>query len=208
MWQHPFPKSTITDRYGDNQPPRTSPHRGTDYAPKSKSLIPAITDAKITMIKFSQCLGWFVEYKTDEHGLYIGNAHLYCNKHDSINCNGSDHAAGETCMKNLKVGDRVKMGQPVGRVGDSGECSRGSHLHITASKTPDMRFSKVFDLENFIDQKIKKQEKKAKKTSEKPSEPISEPTTPKKVQTPTPKPQPNLGAIFGRFWHLFRKHND
>jgi hypothetical protein len=28
------------------------------------------------------------------------------------------------------------------------------------------------------------------------------------VQTPTPKPRPNLGAIFGRFWHLFRKHND
>jgi len=160
-WQHPFPKNTITDRYGDNEPPRTSPHRGTDYAPSAKALIPAVTDGKVTMIKFSNCLGWFVEYKTDEHGLYIGNAHLYCNKHDSINCDGSDHAAGETCMKNLKVGDRVKIGQPVGRVGDSGECSRGAHLHITASKTADMRFSKVFNLEKFIDQKIKKQERKA-----------------------------------------------
>jgi len=107
-WQHPFPKETITDRFGDTEPPRTSPHRGTDYAPGAKKLIPAVTDGKITKIKFSNILGWFVEYQTDEHGLFVGNAHLYCNKHDSIDCDGTDHAPGETCMSQLKVGDRVK----------------------------------------------------------------------------------------------------
>ena len=190
-WQYPFPKNTITDRFGDNEPPRTSPHRGTDYAPGAKKLIPAITDGKVTMIKFSNILGWFVEYKTDEHGLYIGNSHLYCNKHDSINCDGSDHKAGETCMKNLKVGDRVKIGQPVGRVGNSG-ASRGSHVHVSISKKPDMRFSKVFDVEKFIDQKIKKQERLAKKpkkkeateSPQKPEQTKPEVTTPERAVNP------------------------
>lgn len=159
MWQHPFSKSTITSRYGDNEPPRTNPHRGTDYAPGSKALIPAITSGVVTKIDYSNCLGWFVEFKTDEDNLYIGHAHLYCNKHNSINCSGKGHSDGSTCMKNLKVGDRVKRGQPVGRVGNSGSCSRGAHLHITASKKPDMRYAKTFDIEKFIDQKIAKQEK-------------------------------------------------
>ena len=158
-WQHPFRKSTITDRFGDNEPPRTSPHRGTDYAPGARELIPAVTSGVVTQIEYSNCLGWFVEYKTDEHGLFVGNAHLYCNKHDSIDCDGRGHEDGSTCMKNLKVGDKVEAGQPVGRVGNSGRCSRGAHLHITISKKPDMRWAKPFDIEKFIDQKIKKQEK-------------------------------------------------
>ena len=162
-WQHPFPKETITDRFGDNEPPRTSPHRGTDYAPGAKKLIPAVTDGVVTKIEYSNCLGWFVEYQTDEHGLFVGNAHLYCNKHDSIDCDGRDHEDGSTCMKNLKVGDRIKCCDPVGRVGNSGRCSRGAHLHITISKKPDMRYAKPFDIEKFIDQKIKKQNKKKPK---------------------------------------------
>lgn len=161
MWQHPFPKSTITDRFGDNEPPRTSPHRGTDYAPGAKALIPAITDGVITKIFYSSCLGWVCEFKTKEHGLYIGHSHLYCNKHDSIDCDGSDHEDGSTCMKSLKVGDQVEMGDWVGRVGNSGTCSRGAHLHITASKKSDPRYAKTFDLEKFIDAKIKKQEAEA-----------------------------------------------
>ena len=165
-WQHPFPKSTITDRFGDNEPPRTSPHRGTDYAPGAKKLIPAVTSSVITRIDYSNVLGWWVEYKTDDHGLFVGNAHLYCNKHNSINCNGTDHNDGSTCMKNLKVGDKVSMGQPVGRVGNSG-ASRGAHLHISISKKSDMRWAKPFDIEKFIDQKIKKQNKKKSKAPEK-----------------------------------------
>lgn len=159
MWQHPFPKSTITDRFGDNEPPRTNPHRGTDYAPGARELIPAITDGVVTRIFYSNCLGWVCEFKSTEDDVYIGHAHLYCNKHDTINCDGSDHHDGSTCMKNLKVGHRVKQGQPVGRVGNSGTCSRGAHLHITAAKKSDPRYAKTFDIEKFIDQKIKAERK-------------------------------------------------
>lgn len=158
-WQHPFPKSTITSKYGDNEPPRTSPHRGTDYAPGAKALIPAITDGVVTRIFYVNCLGWVCEIKSDEHGLYIGHSHLYCNKHDSIDCNGQDHHDGTTCMKSLKVGHKLKQGQPVGRVGNSGTCSRGAHLHLTISKKSDPRYAKTFDAEKFIDQKIKAQGK-------------------------------------------------
>jgi len=182
-WQHPFPKSTITDRYGDNEPPRTNPHRGLDYAPKSRALIPAITDGVVTNIFYSDCLGWICEFKSDEHGIYIGHSHLYCNKHNTINCDGSDHEDGSTCMSRLKVGDKVAQGEPVGRVGNSGKCSRGAHLHLTFSKKPDPRYAKTFDPEKFIDQKIRKQkkQKKAKET------------------------KPTLGSQMGRFWTVWNR---
>ena len=161
-WQHPFSKNTITSRYGETAR-RTSPHRGLDYAPHRESLIPAITDGVVTSIFYSSCLGWVCEFKSDEHGIYIGHSHLYCNKHDSIDCDGWDHNDGSTCMKNLKVGDRVKAGQPVGRVGTSGRCSTGPHLHLTFSKKTDPRYAKTFDPEKFIDQKLKKQAKQEAK---------------------------------------------
>ena len=187
-WQHPFPKNTITSRYGETAR-RTSPHRGLDYAPRSRSLIPALTDGVVTSIFYSSCLGWVCEFKSDEHGLYIGHSHLYCNKHDSIDCDGWDHNDGSTCMKNLKVGHRVKAGQPVGRVGTSGRCSTGSHLHLTFSKKTDPRYAKTFDPEKFIDQKIKKQEKeeaktKATESAQKPEQTKPDVTTPEKAPKP------------------------
>ena len=177
-WQHPFPKNTITSRYGATAR-RTSPHRGLDYAPKSRALIPAITDAVVTNIFYSKCLGWICEIRSEEHGIYIGHSHLFCNKHNTVNCDGSDHEDGSTCMSKLKVGDKVTQGQPVGRVGNSGECSRGSHLHLTMSKKPDPRYAKTFDPEKFIDQKIRKQRKRTKVS------------------------QPTLGSQMGRFWTIW-----
>lgn len=165
-WQHPFSKSTITSRYGTMRN-RTSPHRGLDYAPGSKKLIPSITDGLVTSIFYSSCLGWVCEVKEDEHGIYQGYSHLYCNKHDSIDCDGSDHNDGSTCMSQLKVGDRVEQGQPVGRIGTSGTCSTGPHLHLTFSKEPDPRYASTFDPEKFIDQKIAAQNKAAKKAKRK-----------------------------------------
>lgn len=191
-WQHPFPKTTITDRFNDFEPPRKSPHRGTDYAPSAKSLIPAITNGRVTKIFFSQVLGWVCEFKTDEHGLYIGHSHLYCNKHDSINCDGLDHEDGSTCMSQLKVGDRVTQGQPVGRVGNSG-ASRGAHVHMTIAKRSDPRWAKTFDIEKFIDQKIEKQKRKNA-------------LSPKQKRRKK-KITPNLGEKFGRFWTIWKKSN-
>jgi hypothetical protein len=164
-WQHPFDKSTITDGFGDNEPPRKGPHRGADYAPGGGKLIPAVTDSVITRIFYSGCLGWLCEMQSNEHGIYIGHSHLYCNKHDSRDCDGSDHEDGSTCMSKLKVGQKVVMGQPIGRVGNSGTCSRGDHLHLTFSKSPDPRYAKTFDPVSFIDQKIAKQDKAKAKSA-------------------------------------------
>jgi len=180
-WQHPFPKKTITSRYGDNESFRSSPHRGLDYAPRQRALIPAITDGVVTSIFYSSCLGWVCEIRSDEHGIYIGHSHLYCNKHDTIDCDGSGHEDGSTCMSQLKVGDRVAQGQPVGRVGTSGSCSTGPHLHLTFAKKTDPRYAKTFDPEKFIDQKIRKQRKREK---------VSKPT---------------LGSQMGRFWTIWNR---
>lgn len=192
MWIHPFNKSTITSRHGDNNPPRTSPHRGLDYASGGRKLIPSITSGRVSKIFYSNCLGWVCEVKSDEHGIYIGYSHLYCNKHNTVNCDGSGHEDGSTCMSQLKVGDRVDIRQPVGRVGNSGECSRGSHLHLTMSKRPDPRYAKTFDPEKFIDQKIAKQEKSKHGIRN------EEKRRPQEI---------NLGQRFGRFWTLWKKSN-
>lgn len=159
-WMHPFDKKTITSRFGDNKPPRTNPHRGLDYAPRSRSIIPAITDGIVTRIFYNGCLGWVCEFQSSDGGVFIGHSHLYCNKHNSINCNGSDHEDGSTCMKSLKVGDAVTTGQPVGRTGNSGTCSRGAHLHLTFAKRSNPATARTFNPEKFIDQKLAKQERK------------------------------------------------
>lgn len=183
-WRHPVDPKTTTDLYGDNEPPRTSPHRGVDYAPGSRKLIRSVSDAVVTNIFYSNCLGWICETRTDEHKIYASYSHLFCNKHNTVNCDGSDHEDGSTCMKTLKVGDRVTVGQPVGRVGNSGTCSRGSHLHLTFSKKPDARYAKTFDPYKFIEQKIAKAEKQA--TKKVPDKKVGE-----------------LGKKFGRFWTIW-----
>lgn len=168
-WQHPMPKSYITAQFGATAG-RKSPHRGTDYAsPKTKDLIRAVTAGEVVKIDYSKCLGWYIVQKTNDEGLYVGYAHLNCAKHGT-ECDGKDHNDGSTCMKNLKVGDKLKINQPVGRQGNSGDCSRGDHVHATIHKTPDPRYAKTFDIEKFIDQKIaawEKNELQRKKEEEK-----------------------------------------
>lgn len=117
--------------------------------------------------------------QTSASGKYfIGYSHLNCAKH-GINCDGSGHDDGSTCMKNLKVGDPIEMGQPVGRTGNTGSCSRGAHLHLTLARKSDPRWAKTQDIEKYIDKQIRTKLK--------------------------PKPKPNLGAIYGRFWVYLRR---
>lgn len=151
-WAHPFSKTTITSRFGDTAN-RSSPHRGLDYAPGAQQIIPAVTAGRVVNIFYSSCLGWVCEVKENEHDIFIGYSHLYCNKHRDINCDGTGHDDGSTCMQSLKVGDLVEAGQPVGRIGTSGTCSTGPHLHLTFAKEKDPRYAKTFDPEKFIDQK-------------------------------------------------------
>ena len=204
-----MPKSYITAKYGATAG-RKSPHRGTDYAsPKKKDLIRAVTAGEVVKIDYSKCLGWYIVQKTDDEGLYVGYSHLNCAKHGT-NCDGKDHEDGSTCMKNLKVGDRLKLQQPVGRQGNSGTCSKGDHVHATIHKTPDPRYAKTFDIEKFIDQKIKKwnknelqrkkeEEKEKVKPAEKPQKAKQKPS---KVVTPekADKPSESIWGLIGKLW--------
>ena len=195
-WQHPLPKNTITSRFGATKG-RKSPHRGTDYASsKTKDLIRAVTAGEVVNIFYSKCLGWVCVQKTDDDGLYVGYSHLNCAKHGT-NCNGKGHSDGSTCMKNLKVGDRLKLQQPVGRQGNSGTCSKGDHVHATIHKTPDPRYAKTFDIEKFIDQKIAAYEKiEATKASQKPKQDTPKVVAPEKVKNRSE----GLWSLIGAIW--------
>ena len=151
-WQHPFPESTITSRFW-SMVRRTTPHRGTDYAPGANKLIPAVTDGECVAVQWSNVLGWVMIQKAGKH--YIGYCHLACNKH-GIDCKGpSQHTDGSTCMKNLKPGHKLEKGQPAGRVGNTGSASRGAHLHITLGTTPKSPFrGKVYDIAKFINKQL------------------------------------------------------
>jgi murein DD-endopeptidase MepM/ murein hydrolase activator NlpD len=152
-WKHPFDKKTITSVFGTTLR-RTSPHRGTDYAPKANSLIPAINDGEVKVTAWSDCLGWYMVQTAWAEGKtwYIGYCHLSCNTH-GINCKGpKQHPDGSNNFVRLKVGDRLKVGQPVGRVGNTGDCSKGAHCHITLGRTARSVVSgKVYDIAEMID---------------------------------------------------------
>lgn len=115
MYKEPFDKKFRGDRLGDTEPPRKHPHRGQDWHPRAKTIVPAITDGKITQIFWSDVLGWVVEQKTED-GLFVQYCHLLAKP------------------KKLQEGDAVKLGQPVGRVGSTGSASTGPHLHLSIAK--------------------------------------------------------------------------
>ena len=113
----PFPASTRGDQFGNLAPYRKGrPHRGQDWAPGSGKVIPAITNGAIKNNEWSNGLGWFVIQSTAD-GLYVLYAHL-------------------AEQPNLSVGHYVHAGDPIGKVGNTGEFSTGAHLHlsIAASK--------------------------------------------------------------------------
>ena len=137
--RHPFPKKTITSRFGTTSR-RLTAHRGLDYAPKEGTKIPAVADGTIQTVKFSKILGWvLVQSAWDAikgRTVFIG----YCHLQDK---------------PELKVGDRVKEGQPIGKVGNTGSASRGAHLHLTIGpRVTSVFMGVVFDPEIFIDEQI------------------------------------------------------
>ena len=122
-------------------------------------MIRAVTDGKITDIYWSNCLGWVSEQESASGKYRVSYCHLNCAKHGA-NCPGlSVHRDGSNCMKNLKVGDRVKKGETaVGRIGNSGSCSRGDHLHLVLGKSSRSAVSGYTkDPVKYIDKQIRKQ---------------------------------------------------
>jgi len=206
-WRHPFPESTITGTFGERSAYRIKhglgPHRGVDYAPGVKSLIPAVTNGKVELIQWSSVLGWVMVQSSASRKYFIGYCHLSCGTHGPY-CQGPQVSGCTTPFKNLKLGDSVKVGQPVGRVGSTGSASSGPHLHITLGKDlKSVFYGKVYDIQAYINKQIKKhgkvtdavqtREKETKKVTQKTDKP-AEPTEVEQCETDFDDPPKGIVA--------------
>jgi murein DD-endopeptidase MepM/ murein hydrolase activator NlpD len=117
----PFHHSKITGRFGTLSEYRRKngmqSHSGVDFAMPEGTPIPALTNGTIVLQQWSDVLGNVSVLRImgkDKELYYIGYCHL--------------KAAGP------KVGTKVKEGDTVGLVGNTGSASSGPHLHLTVSK--------------------------------------------------------------------------
>jgi len=141
MARLPFPENTITGTFGSMSDYRRKhglqAHSGVDFAPKGsnrgKTAIPAIGNGTVRLIQFSQVLGWVLVHTIwdikKKKAAYVGYSHLSCKAH-GVNCKGGHDAS---LALDLKVGQRVTEGQPIGIMGNTGSASSGVHLHLTMS---------------------------------------------------------------------------
>jgi murein DD-endopeptidase MepM/ murein hydrolase activator NlpD len=139
VWRHPFDKSTITSRFGVTAN-RPTPHRGLDYAPAEGTNIPAVTKGTVRLVQWSDILGWvLVQTAWDQINsktIFVG----YCHLKDK---------------PTLTVGTAIRMGQTIGKVGNTGSASKGAHLHLTIGPSKTSVFTGlVFDPEKIIDQQM------------------------------------------------------
>lgn len=174
MARLPFPENTITGHYGTISEYRKArgmqPHSGTDFAPagsnKGKTVIPAVGNGTIKLVRWSNVLGWNVVQTIwdikKRKAAYVGYSHLKCNKH-GINCKGG-HDASEAIS--LKPGDKISEGDAIGVVGNTGSASSGCHLHLTIGWTERAIYGVTSDKFNYIEW-LKTQTPKTKQTNKK-----------------------------------------
>lgn len=124
----PFDPKYITGRFGTLSEYRKAkgmqPHSGLDFARPVGTPIPALANGTIVLNQFSKVLGNVVVLRvmafdpagdrTKKELFYIGYSHL--NK------------------PGLAVDTKVKEGDIIGEVGNTGSASSGPHLHLTVSK--------------------------------------------------------------------------
>lgn len=189
MWKSPFPESTVTGEYGTLSEFRRSrglqPHSGRDFAPGADKVIPAVAAGTIRLLQWSNVLGWVIVQDAqgvDGKTYYIAYCHLSCATH-GINCKGPKVHGDHSPLRSTKVGDKKELGEPIGRVGNTGSATTGAHLHLTVSKTVKGVFgvtSAKLDPKVVIQQNAKGSapKQKAKKTEAvvQPTKPAVEPT--------------------------------
>lgn len=109
----PFPESKIpaNGEFGNKAEFRTNAHRGVDFAVAGGTPIPSVSDGKVVVNTWTGVLGNVVVIE-DEKGTFWG----YCHMREA---------------SKLGLGDVVKCGDIVGKVGNTGSASRGAHLHFT-----------------------------------------------------------------------------
>ena len=143
MAQLPFPANTITGVYGSmsdfRRKNKMQAHSGTDFAPSGssagKTKIPAVADGTIKLIQWSNILGWVVVQTVwdakKKKTAYVGYCHLSCGTH-GINCKGPK-VHGDHAPIQKTVGTKVKQGDIMAILGNTGSASSGAHLHLTIS---------------------------------------------------------------------------
>ena len=116
----PFHHSKITGRFGTLSEFRKArgmqPHSGLDFAMPIGTPIPALANGTIVINAESKVLGHVVVLRIMDKQKklkYIGYCHLQ--------------------KPGAAVGTKVKVGETVGLVGNSGSASSGPHLHMTVS---------------------------------------------------------------------------
>lgn len=142
-WIMPFDEKYITGEYGTMSEFRRKrgmqAHSGTDWAPpgssKGKTAIPAIAKGTIKLIQWSNILGWVIVQTAmdkDRKVWYLGYCHVKCGQH-GVNCKGPKVSGCSSPIKK-KVGHKLKAGDTVAFMGNTGKASSGVHLHATASR--------------------------------------------------------------------------
>ncbi len=160
MARLPFPETAITGVYGSMSEFRRKngmqAHSGTDFAPagsnKKKTLIPFVAKGKITLIKWSNILGWVVEQTVwdarKKKTAYVAYSHLACAEH-GINCKKEHDEA--IAFPALKVGQQVEEGATVLEMGNTGSASSAKHLHLTISWKHKGVFGMTADKFDFVE---------------------------------------------------------
>ena len=117
----PFDPKFITGRFGTLSEFRKKngmqPHSGLDFARPEGTFIPAIASGTIVLQQWSDVLGNVSVLRVmdkDKKLAYVGFCHL--------------------AKPGLEVGTKLKEGDIVGYVGNTGSASSGAHLHLTVSR--------------------------------------------------------------------------
>ena len=135
--KYQLPKALITSRYGATEN-RPNAHRGLDFGAPTGTWITAPAFGTVVLNKWSDCLGWCLVLRfmhpAKKKPMYLGFAHLK---------KKSKH----------KVGSKIVEGNKwFAAVGNTGSCSKGSHLHLTYGDTPTHIFyGKTFDPEKLLE---------------------------------------------------------
>jgi len=170
LWRQPVKKVKLGSLFGAVDQWHKAPgHRGTDYNgfAAGEPLL-AVYDGKIVLNKWSDVLGNVVVLQVGIY--YFGYCHMLE-------------------KSPLNPGHPVKSGDVVGKAGNTGSASAGTHLHFTLSTTKDgVFYGKVYDAHKYIERQIKLQKEKiaaaaaaAAAAPAAPAAPVAEtPTTPTK----------------------------
>lgn len=117
----PFHHSKITGRFGTLSEFRRArgmqPHSGLDFAMPDGTPIPALANGTIVLQQESKVLGHVTVLRIMDKQkklAYVGYCHLK--------------------VPGPAVGTKVKEGETVGLVGNTGSSSSGPHLHMTVSR--------------------------------------------------------------------------